>query len=139
MHKNQIGKLYIPKGAIPKQHEVCVAELLIRTGHSVCFVEVGLHKTPDIYFLHKYWEIKSPTGKSSRTIEKNIRAALTQSKNIIIDLQRTTISDAKTKQYIIHHIQNFHGLKELLLITHDQKIFKITSKGTCFTKITVLQ
>lgn len=63
MPQLQVGKLYIPKGAIPKQHEISLAELLIRTGHKVCFVEVGPRKTPDIYFLHKYWEIKSPAKR----------------------------------------------------------------------------
>ncbi len=138
MPQLQVGKLYIPKGAIPKQHEISLAELLIRTGHKVCFVEVGPRKTPDIYFLHKYWEIKSPTGNSSRTLENNIRAALTQSENIIIDLRRTKISSAKAKQYIINHLHNFHGLKELLLVNQQQKIHKITSKSTCFTEITML-
>lgn len=138
MPQFQIGKLYIPKGAIPKQHEISLAELLVRTGHKVCFVEVGPHKTPDIYYLHKYWEIKSPTGNSSRTIENNIRAALTQSENIIIDLRRTKISSTKTKQYIINHFRNFHGLNELILVDQKQQIFKITRKSTCLIEISML-
>lgn len=44
-------------------------------------------RTPDITMIGKDWEIKSPIGKSSRTIENTIRQALKQSPNIIIDLR----------------------------------------------------
>ena len=54
----------------------------------------GVH-TPDIKMDGVKWEIKSPTGNSSRTIENNIRNALRQSDNIIIDLRRMHVNESK--------------------------------------------
>lgn len=139
MPKPKIGKIITPKGAIPKPHELSLAEILIHTGHDVYFLIVGPNKTPDIHFFDKLWEIKSPIGNSSRTIENNLRNALKQSENVIIDLRRTEISDHNAIQYITNHIGNFHGLKNLIIITKNSEILKISPKTSCITKIHMLK
>ena len=68
--------------------------MLVAKG-DVRFLEEASYRTPDIYYLGEKWENKSPTGNSSRTIENNIRNALRQSDNIIIDLRRMHVNESK--------------------------------------------
>ena len=74
------------------------------------------------------WEIKSPSGKSSRTIENSLRGALLQSPNIILNLRRI---DAKvpTHKLVREAKRQFRLSKEinrLLIITKQQKIIDIS-------------
>ena len=91
----KVGKINMPRGALIHSHELRVATILSWTGANVEFIEVGTTHTPDIRFMNLEWEIKSPKGKSSRTIENNVRAALKQSSNIIIDLSRIKLPEDK--------------------------------------------
>jgi len=53
--------------------------ILARNGKDVEFIKPSQTKEikkPDIILDRKEWEIKSPRGKSSRTIENNLRTAL---------------------------------------------------------------
>lgn len=66
--------------------------MLAHTGHDIAFLAFGINKSPDILFRGKKWEIKSPKRMKRRTIENNIRNALKQSRNIIVDLDLTKSS-----------------------------------------------
>ena len=68
--------------------------MLVAKG-DVRFLEEASYRTPDIFYLGEKWEIKSPIGNSSRTIENNIRNDLRQSDNIIIDLRRMHVNESK--------------------------------------------
>ena len=94
------GKVIIQEGAMIQPHELKVGELLARTDHDVTFLSVGLDKSPDIMFRGKKWEIKSPKDSKRRTIENNIRTALKQSSNIIIDLSRINVSEDSCLRYV---------------------------------------
>ncbi len=139
MRKNKIGKVRIHQGAITKQHELSLAEILVHTGFDVDFIAVGSTKTPDIFFWNRYWEIKSPIGCSSRTIENNLRAALTQSENVILDLRRTSIPDEKTITYLQNHVKNFRKLKTLLIVTKQLEIYRFSQKSTCAIKVRMIK
>ena len=96
MNKSKkVGNVITPKGVLVYPHELVVATALSWTGENVTFIETRSVKTPDVIFCNKHWETKSPQGKSNRTIENNIRRALEQSENIIIDLHRMKLSETK--------------------------------------------
>lgn len=92
MERKRIGSILVPPGVIVDVHEKLAADYLAtRLGNDVTFLKPDRRrgaKTPDIEMNRLRWEIKSPTGKSSRTIENNLRLALKQSSNIILDLRR---------------------------------------------------
>ena len=86
-----MGKINIilPKHRIVRDHELNAASILVaKFGGVIRFLSESNYSTPDIEWMGEYWEIKSPIGDSSRTIENTVRKAMTQSRNIIIDLSR---------------------------------------------------
>ncbi|MBQ3476043.1 hypothetical protein IJH26_00835 [Candidatus Saccharibacteria bacterium] len=75
-NKQRVGHITVPKNALVQPHEFNVATILSWTGEDVEFIPTRHIPTPDIRFKGLEWEIKSPYGSSSRTIENNIRLAL---------------------------------------------------------------
>ncbi|TAK89610.1 hypothetical protein EPO04_00680 [Patescibacteria group bacterium] len=90
--KNRTGTIIIPPGVFVDVHEKMTADFLAtKLSYDVTFLVPNRRrgaKTPDIEMNNLRWEIKSPSGKSSRTIENNLRTALRQSPNIILDVRR---------------------------------------------------
>ncbi len=133
------GEIIVPFGALPLPHELKVAKVLTGTGSNVEFIPTGIHTTSDIIFKNLVWEIKSPLGRNSRAIENNLRNALHQSCNVILDLHRTSFPESKCLDYIKNHSKNFRGLKRLLIITSQDTIFNFSPKSACLSKITMLK
>lgn len=119
------GKIIIPKHTIIQPHELAVATILSWTGHKVEFIPLGPAHTADIRFEGKEWEIKSPKGKSSRTIENNMRLALRQAENIIIDLSRIRMPEEKAMREIKRQFHLYKQAKRLLIITKNHKIIHV--------------
>lgn len=80
-------------------------------------------KTPDIEMDGLQWEIKSPFGKSSRTIENNLRLALLQSPYIILDLRRMDgrKPTAKLLKETERQFKLAKSIKRLIVITREEK------------------
>ena len=72
----------------------------------------------------KEWEIKSPTGKSRRTIEKNLLLALRQSQNIIMDLRRINIPEAQCITKIEYNFEHKVSIKRLLVIKKNGELLR---------------
>lgn len=119
------GRIIVPKGAIPQSHESDVALILAKSGDDVTFIPVKTTPTPDIFYKGREWEIKSPTGSSSRTIENNVRKAVRQSKNIIIDLSRIKIPEDKCLREIKRQVKLLCGVGKVMVITKKQRILEI--------------
>ena len=83
--------------------------------------------TPDIKYKGLEWEIKSPIGNSSRTIENNMRLAIRQSKNIIIDLQRIKLPSEKCLGVIGRRAEKLGKRYRVMAITKDRKIIRFFS------------
>ena len=122
---NKPGKITIPDGVSIYPHELIVAEILSRTGYDVTFIPVGITSTPDIKYRGLFWEIKSPIGSSSRTLENNIRAAARQSHNIIIDLHRIKLPEEKCTNVIKRRAKNLGKSYRLLIITKSREIVEL--------------
>lgn len=123
--KLKTGNIVVPHGAMVQPHEFAVAIVLSQTGHDVEFLPISHIHTADINFLSKTWEIKSPKGSSSRTIENNMRVALKQSENIIIDLSRIKIKEGKALNEIRRQANLIKQIKNILIITKSHKIIEL--------------
>ena len=122
------GKTIIPFGAHPEQHEIEIAKILNKYGKNIEFlipIEAKYARTPDIKMDGDFWEIKSPKGNSSRTIENNLRCALRQSKNIIIDLRRIKVDETRAIFQIKEKFKKIKIIKNILIVRKNSEILDI--------------
>ena len=121
-----MNNISLPNNTLVKPHELEVARILASHGEIVKFIPVSNIKTPDIIYRGLKWEIKSPTGSKRRTIENNLRKAITQSENIIFDLRRINISEDTCVREIKKQVHlSGKQIRRLLIITKSGKIRKI--------------
>lgn len=127
MPRKRIGTIIVPPGVIVTKHEkIAVDFLAAKLGYDVTFLMPDRRKgrkTQDIEMLSLLWEIKSPKGKSSRTIENNLRLALQQSPNIILDLRRMD-GRIPTKKLLNETERQFSlakSIKRLIVITKQDE------------------
>ena len=119
----RIGHITVPKNALVQPHEFNVATILSWTGNDVIFIPAtNNRRTPDIEYNGVKWEIKSPMGSSSRTLENNMRLALKQSSNIIIDLQRIKLPDVKCLGVIKRRAEKLGKKYKVMVVTKRKKI-----------------
>lgn len=82
-------------------------------------------RNPDIIYLTHEWEMKSPKGKSGRTLDDTIKRALKQSKNIVIDLRRTKLNDNQCMQVLKTNRNLVRGIKRLKIISKKNVVIDI--------------
>lgn len=123
--KKRVGHITVPKGATALPHEFVVATILSWTGDDVEFLPVRHSRTADIIYQGLEWEIKSPIGQSSRTIENNLRNAIKQSRNVIIDLRRTKRSDKQAIKEIENQIKLNRGANHIKVITKNKEVITL--------------
>lgn len=118
--------IVVPPGVTLDVHEKRTADFLAaRRGANITFLvpnrKKGL-KTPDVEMNGLNWEIKSPKGKSSRTIENNLRLALRQSAYIILDLRRMDVH-IPTEKLLVDIERRFNDAKaihHIIVITRQE-------------------
>lgn len=126
MSQKRIGTIIVPPGVILDPHEKRSADFLaIERSADITFLVPNRQKgqkTPDVEMNGLLWEIKSPKGKSSRTIENNIRLALHQSPNIILDLRRIDgrIPTRKLIAEVERRFNDAKAIKHIILITRQE-------------------
>ena len=127
MLKKKVGTIVVPPGAFIDRHEKLAADYVaVMLGYDVTFLVPDRRKgakTPDIEMNGLKWEIKSPSGKCPRTIENNLRLALLQSLNIILDLRRMD-GRIPTKKLLREAERQFtlaKRIKRLIVITREEK------------------
>jgi UTP:GlnB (protein PII) uridylyltransferase len=127
MARKRIGIIVVPPGVFVDVHEkIAVDFLASEIGHDVTFLLPDRRKgakTPDIEMNSLLWEIKSPMGRSSRTIENNLRLALQQSPNIVLDLRRMDgrIPTKKLLNEIERQFTLAKAIKRIIVITRQDK------------------
>jgi hypothetical protein len=115
----------------PEQAEFETAKYLAASGKDVTFIRPSStpnQHTPDIMMDGIEWEIKCPEGNSKRTIENNMRKAITQSNSVIFDLRHMKLSE---KQCIAQPEQQFNKrsqLKRLLIIKKNGELLTYPKK-----------
>jgi hypothetical protein len=122
------NKFTIPQGVYPEPHELETVYLLSKHGKSIEFIKPNMTKgvrSPDIQMDGLLWEIKSPKGKSKRTIEKQFHRASKQSKNLILDLRRVKISLKKSLSETQRQFKIRRYIKKVIIITKDGKVLTL--------------
>lgn len=85
------GRVIIRPGLNIREHEIRGAQALANKGLIVEFIpesDEPRTTSPDLLINGVRWEMKSPTASSAKALERNLRKALHQSENVIIDCRR---------------------------------------------------
>lgn len=119
-----MGKIEKEIGAIPDVHELITADFLAGLGYDLIFIapkRIPGERTPDIAMDGGLWEMKSPKGRGSRVIEDNLRNALRQSSNVVLDLRRMDgrIPTAKLLNEVERQFSLARSLKRIIVITRQ--------------------
>lgn len=110
----------------PEKHEMSAAIILAYYFKTdVIFLRPQRARTPDVDVNGTKWEIKSPLGNGKRTIDNNFSEARGQSKNIVIDLRRIKMHQAKASARIRHYLSTPHHFKQVLVITKSKNVVVI--------------
>lgn len=127
MTKQRIGLIVVPPGVFIDIHEKLAVDFLAaKLGYDVTFLVPNRRKnakTPDMEMIGMRWEIKSPKGKSSRTIENNLRSALRQSSNIVLDLRRMDgrIPTRKILAEVERQFRLAKTIRQIIVITRQEE------------------
>ncbi len=130
MAKRQTGVIIVPPGVFIERHEkIAVDFIAVVLCYNVTFLVPDRRegvKTPDIEMNGQHWEIKSPRGRSSRTIDNNLRNAFRQSPYIILDLRRMDgrIPTAKLLREVEQRFTDAREIKHLIVITREENCIK---------------
>ena len=112
----------------PEKLEFETAKYFSERGKNIIFLRpssIPHQHRPDILMDGIEWEIKCPIGKSKRTIENNMRKAITQSSFIIFDLRFIKLSE---KQCISRLEEQFYSrtkLRKLLIIKKNGELIEL--------------
>ncbi len=113
----------------PEKQELSAARYFADLGKDVVFIRPsdskGIHR-PDFRMDGVEWELKSPTGRSKRTIENNFRDAVKQSRYIIFDLRRIQLTDNIAVRQVKMEYSVRKYLKRLLIIHKDGSLEDIS-------------
>ena len=125
----KFGNIRLPADESIWQHELVAVQALAREGYDVEFIATrsGNHrKSPDIKMGGIYWEIKSPRADKLSAIERNIKRALKQSPNIIIDSQRMKkIHDTTIEKYLIQKFHQQKAIQKMIFINRKHTVIVI--------------
>jgi hypothetical protein len=121
----------ILNGTIPEKHELEMVIIFLAMGKNIEFLKpsrIKGAKTPDIVMDGISWEMKSPTGNKSYTIEEQLRRASKQSAYIIIDTRRTLLLDIKIEKQIYNYLKKSHTIKKVLVVNKKSEVLDIKIK-----------
>ena len=94
------------------------------------FIRASVRRTPDILVIstREKWEIKSPIGDGKYTIQHNLYCAMGQSKNIILDLTRCKMHEAKALARIRAYLREHKTIPaKLKVIKRTREVIDIIS------------
>ena len=121
------GKI-IPNGIVLTAHEYATLTVLTNDGQDIELLkpsQTKYVKTGDFLMLGMAWEMKSPIGKSPRTMEHIFRKAAHQAHNLVIDLRRTKIPDAQAISSLEKVFGSSRSVRHLWIITKKSEIVKL--------------
>jgi len=116
----------------PEDNEIQIAQII--ANHYNAKVEFlrpiddYKRKTPDVVINGQLWEIKSPTGKARGSIERQLKRALKQSRNVIIDARRSLLSDSVIELELKRQCTIRRSIRKLVLITKAEIVIEILWK-----------
>jgi len=85
-------------------------------------------KSPDILIDSEAWEMKSPKSIKLAAVERNLKKAYHQSKNIVLDSQRMGgLPDKSIQRELIKQLQLTKGIKKLLFVNRKRETIDIST------------
>ena len=125
------GKI-IPNGVVLQTHENATVVFLTEQGYDIELISPSLtprSKTPDFLMNGVAWEMKSPLGKSVKTLEHLFIKALKQSENIVFDLRRINKKDMqKSMQLLLRLYEQTTRARRMLVIDGDDNLLTYHKK-----------
>ena len=125
------GKVIILPDATIWPHELSTAKALANAGYTVEFrinKNIEFIKSPDILIDDKTWEMKSPRSSKLASIERNLKKAYRQSKNIVFDSQRMgKLPDKSIQRELIKHFQLTKSIQNLLFVNRKRETIDIST------------
>lgn len=126
---SRLGKSYVPAHVNVLPHEMDTARALADAGYNVEFVrrsEGNRVTSADLVLDGVTWEVKSPTSDNIRVVQKHIRAALHQSRDIIFDSRRMTkLSDETIMHEVRKWVNSLPYVRRLMYISRNGEVVKI--------------
>ena len=116
----------------PEQAEFETAKYFSELGKNIVFIchsATPNQHSPDIVMEGLEWEIKCPEGNSKRTIENNMRKALTQSHNVIFDLRHIKYPDDKCIAKLEKEFKINSQLRRLYVIKKNGELLSYPAKN----------
>jgi hypothetical protein len=127
----KIGKIIIVSNAAVWPHELSTAKALANAGHTVEFrvnENIEFMKSPDILIDNETWEMKSPTSAKLAAVERNLKKAYLQSKNIVFDSQRMgRLPDKSIQKELVKQFQLTKNIKKLLFVNRKRETIDIST------------
>jgi hypothetical protein len=122
-------RITLQTGAAPNKDEILTANFLISqnkktTIRFLAASNVKGTKTPDIEMDGVKWEIKCPRGAGKYLMQNIIHKAIHQAPNIIIDLRRAKMHQAKALNEIEKVFNLSKSAKTIIIITKSKKILE---------------
>ena len=118
------GKI-IPNGVSLEKHEYKTILFLTELGLDVELVprsnKPGI-RTPDAIINGEPWELKAPKGQGRWLLENTLQKATRQSQNVIIDLNRIQIHQAKCLNELEKQFKKSKQIHKLRIITKNHKV-----------------
>ena len=130
------GKI-IPNGVSLEKHENDTVVFFTNLGYDVELIppsNTPKAKTPDFMMNGKAWEMKSPQGKSSTSLEHIFKKATKQSMNVIIDLSHSKMNDKVAVKELTRYFYQTSSCRMLKIITKELKLLEL-KKQLCYNKI----
>jgi len=112
---------------ILETHEYVTINTLLAAGYDVELIQKSHTphtKSADIFMVGLIWEMKAPKGKSSHTMEHIFKKAAHQARNIVIDLQRTKITDEQATPSLERVFKTSRSVHNLWIITKKLEMLK---------------
>lgn len=123
------GKIVAPANLNIYDHELKAARAIADAGIDVEFVPRTLGKrakSADFVAGGVLWEIKSPTSSNLRVVEKHLRDAVHQSRDVIFDCRRMQIrNDLLIQKEAEKWSKNLTYLRRLLFINKSGEVVKL--------------
>ena len=118
------GKI-IPNGVSLESHEYETILVFTELGYDVSLIPKsnlkGVH-TADIIINGEQWEMKCPRGSGRWLLENTLKKASRQSENIIIDLARVKIHQAKCIKELEKQFYKIKQIRKMLIVTKSKKV-----------------
>lgn len=125
----RIGTIKAPSGLNVLPHEMSTARALADAGMDVEFMRRtwGDRVTSaDFVAGGVVWEVKCPSSGSIRVVEKHLRAALRQSRDVVFDARRMKgLSDAAIEREVRKWAANLTHARRILYVNKHGGVVKI--------------